>query len=184
MGEIGGCIDSCSSWKGEVQMEIATDVATIATIATPVAIGVGFFFAYRQLQSARNARMAQIVLSITQQWDSKDMVESRNKVHALGDGLASKIKEEINKKDSEELLTLVKVANFFDNLGLLVMEGCIPCPVAYRLFGRAEEHFYTYYRPILEEEGYKAYFQYYTQLNEAFLREKARCSPTRPRPVR
>lgn len=49
------------------------DIAVnIAVILTPIVIAVGFWFAYkhwrateRQGESARNARMAQIVLSIT-----------------------------------------------------------------------------------------------------------------------
>lgn len=161
------------------------DVAVnIAIILTPIVIGGGFLYARRQLESTRNARMAQIILSISEQWDSKHMEESRHVVHACGDKLRNRIEEEEGKEDSEALSTLVRVGNFFDSLGLLVIEGFIDCAMAYKLFGRAEEHFYNLYRPTLEEPKYKPYFEYFTELNEAFTKEKARCSPTQPRPVR
>jgi len=162
-------------------MELAQ---TIAVIVTPIIIGVGFWFAHRQLNSQRNARMAEIILHITDHWDSNDMKKCRMKVHSLGDKLKDKVEEETKNPNSLEILDLVKVANFFDSLGLMVMEGFISCPMAYQLFGRAEEEHYGYYRKLLEDAGYKPYFQYFTQLHEAFGKEKARCSPTRPRPVR
>ena len=155
----------------------------IAAIATPIAIGAGFWFARRQLIAQRNTRMAEIILHITERWDSNDMKECRMKVHGLGDKLKATIEAEVGKPDSQEILNLVKVANFFDSLGLMVMEGFISCPMAYQLFGRAEEEYYNYYRSILEDARYKEYFQYFIQLHDAFVKEKARCSPIKPRPT-
>jgi len=155
----------------------------IAIIATPIAIGAGFWFARRQLISQRNARTAEIILHITEHWDSEDMKKCRMKVHGLGDELKTTIEAEAKKRDSEEILNLVKVANFFDSLGLMVMEGLIPCPMAYQLFGRAEEEYYKYYRSMLEDAKYKDYFKYFIQLQEAFVKERARCSPAKPRPT-
>ena len=153
------------------------DVAVnVALIMTPIIIGAGFWFASNQLKATHNARMAEIVMSITQRWESKDMRESRRMVHGYGDTLARRIKEEAEKPDSQELSTLVQVGNFFDSLGLLVVEGLIDCPMAYKLFGRAEEHFYNLYRPILEETRYKPYYQYFAELHQEFTKEKARCS--------
>lgn len=109
------------------------------------------------------------------------MQKSRRTVHSYGDTLGKRIREEADKPDSQETATLVQVANFFDSLGLMVVEGLIDCPTAYKLFGRAEEHFYNLYRSILEDPKYKPYFQYFAELNELFTKEEARCSPAQAR---
>ena len=162
---------------------LITWIVNIAWIITPIVIGLGFFFAYRQLVATRNARMAEIILSITQQWDSPQMELSRRMVDQCGRHLRERIEEEEGKPDSEDLRTLVRVANFFDSLGLLIMEGFLSCSMTYKLFGRAEEHFYNAYRSILEEPRYKEYFKYFVELHQAFTKEEARLSKKKPPPI-
>jgi len=160
---------------------LITFIVNIAWIITPIVIGLGFFYARRQLAATRNARVAEIFLSITKQWDSSEMEESRCMIDQYNSTrLRQRIEEENAKPGSKDLRLLVRVANFFDSLGLLVMEGLIGCSMAYKLFGRAEEHFYEAYRPILEDPRYKDYFRYFIELHQAFTKEKARPS-TEPR---
>ena len=67
----------------------------IAMIITPILIGGGFYFAYRQwkvaqrqgqaslsqLEATRGARIAQVILELAARWDSKELKESRLKVN-------------------------------------------------------------------------------------------------------
>lgn len=159
-------------------------IVDIAIIATPVIILVGFVFMYRQLKANQNTRLAQIILSMTEQWDGPVMKEGRRKVNACGTELKARIEKEQNDPNSEELYNLVGVANFFDSLGLLVMEGLIDTRVAFRLLGRAEDYHYNLYRPLLEEPNYKDYFKYFLELHDAFISEKAKLSKKKPRPFR
>ncbi len=155
-------------------------VADVGLILTPIIIGVGFFFAYRQWVASRNARMAAIILSITERWDSPDMIISRARVSKSGNNLRAEM-ERADADSSQDFQELAKVANFFDTLGLLVMEGFIDCPMGYTLFGRAEEHYYELYRPIIETPHYTESIKYFKQLHEAFKAEAAKRSDARPR---
>ena len=143
-------------------------------------IVAGFIFAYRQWASYRNARMAQIILSITERWDSPEMEQSRCKINQSGTNLKQDI-EAADEKNSEDLCRLVMVANFFDAVGLMVMEGFLDSRICYNLFGRAEEHYYEAYRSILEDTKYKDYFRYVGELHEAFKSEAAKRSQAKPR---
>ncbi len=157
-------------------MSVWDVVKDIALIITPIVIGVGFFFAHRQLVSNRNTRMAEIVLSITSRWDSTEMHESRCKLNQLG----GKLGEAINKADSEnteDFYPLLRVADFFDALGLLVMEGFLSREMAFDLFGAAEEHYYNLYRPTISDHRFRSSFISFERLNETFKKEAAkRCS--------
>ena len=154
-------------------MDTAVD---IGLIATPVVIFIGFLFAYKQWRATRNARMAGIVMSITAQWDSPGMKESRRAVNALN----YKLKEEIyeaDRKNLPELYTLLEVANFFDALGLLIVEGLLSRRLGYRLFGRAEERYYELYRPVIEQGEFSGYLKCFPKLHDAFKREAAKRPP-------
>lgn len=156
---------------------IASD---IALIATPVIIVVGFIFAYRQLKASLNTRLAGFILSMSVHWDGRLMEESRRKVDESGQDLKVRIEEAVNNHNDEELHKLVRVANFFDSLGALVTEGLIDCRVAYKLFGRTEDHYYNCYRPILENTNYKDYFKYFNELDQAFTKEEGKLSKKPP----
>jgi len=152
-------------------MDIA---ANIAIILTPIVIGGGFYFAYkhwkategqleatdRQWQATRNARMAQIILSLAQRWESQEIQKSRCKVSECGNRLLEELKR-ADKENSADLCHLVAVANFFDFLGSMVMYGYFDVSTAYDLYWRAEEHYYELYRPILQDSDYKNYFECY-----------------------
>jgi len=161
-------------------MDLAS-AAKIATIVTPIVIAGGFGFAYRQWQSIRNTRMAEILVSLGKQWDSPEMQDSRCLVNQCGKNL----KQEIKKADTEnspDLYRLVKVANFFDFLGGMVMAGYFDVRTAYDVFWRTEEHYYELYRLILDDPDYKDYIQCFQKLHQAFATEKAKRIKEKPRP--
>jgi len=154
----------------------------IAIILTPVVIGFGFFFARRQLLSARNARMAEIILHVTERWDSAEIAESRMLVNRLG--LGNKLTSAINRAEdgaSDELAILVRVANFYDALGLLVMEGFLSRSMAYDFFGISEEYYYSLYSDTLHNPKHSPYLQCFQRLHETFQKEAASRSKEEPR---
>jgi hypothetical protein len=157
--------------KEVIAMQLQT-VADWAMIATPILLIAAIIFAYTQWRSGQNARMAQIMLTITERWDSKDMEDSRCRVNKAGKNL----KEEIKKADTEslpELWSLVRVGNFFDSLGVMVVEGLLSCKIGYKLFGSAEEYYYELYKPVLQQEKYADYLKYFSELHDLFETEKA-----------
>ena len=160
-------------------MSVAGDVGLILT---PIIIAVGFYFAHRQLKSTRNARMSEIVMAITARWNSAELEESRGRINRLGSDLAKTL-EEANASNSDDLYSLVRVANFYDALGLLVMEGSLARSMAYDLFGRAEEHYYSLYKPVLENPKFKGFLDCFQQLHDTFKAEAASRSKTEPRRI-
>lgn len=156
------------------------EIANWGMIITPILLIAAICFAYTQWKTAQNTRMAQIVLAITERWDSPDMVESRLKVNEYGKELKNKI-EEADKANSLELYTLVRIANFFDALGVLVKEGLLDCKMGYKIYGRAEEHYYQFYRPILDNSQYTSYLKGYVELHKLFQKEEAAQSKTKHR---
>ncbi|MBA7673793.1 hypothetical protein ES703_81997 [subsurface metagenome] len=157
--------------------DIAKDVALIIT---PIVIGLGFFFAHRQLVSNRNTRMAEIVLAITTRWDSAEMHASRSKLNQMGSKLWETLKA-ADTENTEDFYILLRVADFFDAIGLLVMEGFLSRKMAYDLFGAAEEHYYNLYRPTIDEHRFKSSFISFQRLHETFKKEAARRSGEEPR---
>ena len=153
----------------------------IAIIITPILIGIGFAFAYKQWEATRAARMAQLILEIAARWDSKELKESRQKVSENAERLKQAI-EEANANNSEDLYDLVEVGNFFDTVGVLIMEGFLSCRIAYDLLGEPEGNYYKVYKPILEDPKYKNNYKYFVQLHEAFRNEEAGRSKVPPAP--
>jgi len=156
--------------------------ANIAMIITPILIGGGFYFAYREWQAMRATRMAQVILNLSSQWDGEELKESRQKVKRNANRLKQAI-EEAQKNNSEDMFDLVQVGNFFDTLGVLVTEGFLTCRIAYDLFGAPEASYYNMYKPILDDPKYKDNYKYFIQLDEAFKNEEAERSkiPRTPR---
>ena len=148
-------------------MDSLESLSKIAIIATPIFITIGFLFAYRQIISNRNTRMAQVILSITTRWDNLEMRESRALINRLGKDLEQSIKT-AQTNSSEELYTLLIVADFFDVLGSLVVEGLLDSKIAYGLYCVAEEHYYKLYRSAIDEHKFTNSYEYFERLHNAF----------------
>ena len=161
-------------------MSIWDILTNIAIILTPIVIGLGFFFAHRQLLSGQNARMAGIILSVTERWDSPAISESRMRINKLGNDLTRTIKE-ADDTASEELAVLVRVANFYDALGLLVMEGFLNRSMAYDYFGVSEEYYYGLYSDTINDPKFSSYLECFKRLHETFKKEAASRSKEEPR---
>jgi len=156
----------------------------IATIATPIVLATGFYFAWRQFDAIRKARMAEIVLMLYERWDSPLLEEARRKLNELG--TETRVKEELKKADrdnSPELYPLIRVGNFFDTLGKLVSEGYLDKDTAYELTGTAFETYKQLYSAILRDPDLKDYLKCFKALDEIFTKIKADRSKTKVRPT-
>lgn len=145
-----------------------------ATIAVPILVVIAILFAYTQWRSAQNARMTQILLTIAERWECKDMEISRRLINTSSTAKELKHKiDEADKANAEELIPLVRVANFFDTLGVMVVEGLLNSRMAFKLFGSAKNHYYDKYLQIFEDAVTKPYFRYFVELHQIFINEKA-----------
>jgi hypothetical protein len=152
---------------------------SISAIITPVILLVGAIIAYIQWSSMRNSRMAQLVDSLGAQWNSEEMTKARQAVNDSG----RKLKADMEKADTDNNLKLYtdysRVANFFDELGILVSEGFIKCSIVWLVWGKAEQHYYKLYEGIINSEENKGYYPSFIKLNKLITKEEA-CQ-TRPK---
>ena len=136
---------------------MASCVADGAIIATPIVIAVGFYFAHRQWQSMRNARIAQLVISLMSVWDSPEMAESRRQVTESGKNLQKDYEAADQANKIEAYSSFIRVANFFDELGVIITEGLLDVRIAYDVWGKAEKTYYTLYDPMITLKKYEGY---------------------------
>ena len=156
-------------------------VVDIALIATPIIIALGFYFAYRQWQAMRNTRMAELVLSLGNVWDSPRMAGSRRKVNESGSNWKRDYESADKTNEIEAYGSLIRVLNFFDTVGVLVSEGFLDSAIAYDLLGKAEKTYYRLYEPILRAREYEGYVPYFIKLHELFIKEEAHRSRIKQR---
>ena len=157
---------------------------SMMTIAVPVIIASGFYFAWKQFDAIRKARMAEIILSLTGRWDSKALEDSRTAINVIGKG--DDLKEEIkqaHKQNKPELYPLVRVGNFFDTMGELINRGYLDKDMAYDIFGKAAIHYANLYSGILKDADFKDFFKCYQKLNEIFKQVEAGKTKTKPAPT-
>lgn len=155
--------------------------ADIALIATPIVIAIGFYFAYKQWASIRKARMADIVISLTNTWDSTLMAESRHAVNLSGESLKKHYQKAIENNEEEAFGSLTRVGDFFDALGVLVAEGLLECKIAYDLFGEVEKYYHNIYKSVIADTDYKDYVPYFSRLHQLFTKEEGCRSKTKKR---
>jgi hypothetical protein len=154
---------------------------SIAAITTPIIIALGFYFAYRQLQATRNTRIAQLVVMLMEFWNSPEVSEARRKINECGKKLKQTY-EAADKADQIEAYgSLIRVANFFDGLGVLVVEGYVNLDVAYDMYGKAEKTYCSLYEPLITAREYEGYLPYFIKLHDLFVKEEARRSQAKKR---
>jgi len=156
-----------------------SNAANIALIVTPIVIAIGFYFAYKQWASIRKARMADIVISLTNTWDSERMAESRRAVNLSGESLKKDYQKAIENKEEAAFGSLTRLGDFFDALGVLVAEGLLECKIAYDLFGEVEKYYYNFYKSVIADTDYKDYVPYFSRLHQLFTKEEGCRSKTK-----
>ena len=125
-------------------------VLAIATALMALAIVITAIFAIVQLWNIKKARYSDLLMRLDQIWDSKDYIRSRSMVnqHASGStlGEASKnLKESLvalREAKEEDYFIMVRIANFFENLGFIIFNGYLNRKDALELFGSATRRYW------------------------------------------
>lgn len=181
-------IDWTLTWN--TVLAISTGVMAAAIIATVV-------YAYVQLKHFKKTRCSDLLMRLHQTWDSKDYIQSRRMIYQYSEGLTSeensqKLKEALaffDNDNAEEYYLMVRIANFFENLGFLADNNHISQTEALDLFGDTAANYWNrfeawciYYRENSDEPQPKAWV-YFQKLALGFPKEKgARNSPSTTSP--
>mgnify|MGYP001058702032 CR=1 FL=1 len=124
-------------------MHILVWVGIIAGIVTAIVAVV-------QLVGMRKARHSELIISLTQVWESPSLMKARQLANKLGD--EGKLKETVdqsNKDNSETFFVLMSIPNFFDSLGAMIMKGDLPAKLARELFGAPAKRYWGLYENAL-----------------------------------
>jgi len=109
----------------------------------------GLVVQFRGMIEERRARESEILMRITQRWDSEELIKARQFVARHKDNLREAI-EEYQKQNQEEYFLLTKVANYFEDIGSLVHRGYLRKNLMMDLLGDSANYYYNLYESYIE----------------------------------
>jgi hypothetical protein len=124
-------------------LAIATVVMALAIIATAI-------FAIIQLSHIKKSRYSGLLMQLHQTWESKEYTRPRRLINqhcgnSTMEEASQKLKESLkswDETDAEEFYSVVRLANFFENLGYLVCNGHLGREDALELFGSTAKRYW------------------------------------------
>jgi hypothetical protein len=134
-----------------------TTVLAISTSVMALAIVITAIFALVQWLHYKKARYSALLMQIIEMWNSTDYVVARNMIarHACGENeedIANNFRESmlaLDNGNSQDYLIMIKVANFFENLGFLTCKKDYLTPEdALDLFGGAARYYWGIFRAL------------------------------------
>jgi len=136
------------------QIEGVTWTDIVTAIAAVLAFGVLIFaalYARHQLHSMEKTREAQLLADLSRRWDEELLTESRQAVGKYKNGSElSQSLEELRNRSDEQYYVILRLPDFFEDLGLLVNKKCLSLQLAKDMFGTAVKYHYNLYKDTIE----------------------------------
>lgn len=165
-----------------------TTVLAISTGLMAFAIIVTAVYAVIQLIDIRRTRCSNLLMQIYQTWDSDEYIKSRTMInqHCCAENLhesPKKLKEAMKAyedKDAEEYYIMLRVANFFENLGFLGYKKYLNKNDAIDLFGDTAENYWNLFSAMAKydkcerEDRQPEAWVYFEELALGFPNKKER----------
>jgi hypothetical protein len=140
------------SFTEQVDLIPWTDEATaIAAICTAIILFLALGFAWHEVRCIEKARKAQLLTGLSKWWNEELLRESRQAAEKYKNGIQlQKALENFKKTNDKEYYVLLRLPDFFEDLGLLVNSECFSKQLATDLFGTAMKYHYERYKPAIE----------------------------------
>jgi len=127
-----------------------------------LAITATAVFAIVQLWNIKKSRCSDLLMRLDQIWDSNDYIRSRSMINQDTSGLtleeaSQNLKEllvSLDESNTEEYFIMIRIANFFENLGFLVCKNYLNHKDAFELFGSSAQR---YWKLFSEFARYRRY---------------------------
>jgi len=137
-------------------------VLAISTAIMALAIVITAIFAIVQLWNIKKSRCSDLLMRLDEIWDSNDYIRSRAMInqHAGGSTLeegSHNLRESLvslDEANAEEYFIMIRIANFFENLGFLVYKDYLNRKDALELFGSSAQR---YWKLFFEFTSYRRY---------------------------
>ena len=122
------------------------------------------------LVEAEKARRAQVLTELSKRWDDPLFSESRRKVSSFeGDpeGLSRRLRE-LDRKNHRDFYVFIRVANFFEDLALLVDEDAVSLELVEKSLGTPVGYYWNLFRCYIlaEQQQEPATFEHFARLVE------------------
>ncbi len=129
-----------------------TDIVTaIAALFTFGVLTFAAFYARHQLHSLERTREAQLLSDLSRRWDEELLGESRQAVEKYKDG--TKLKQalkELKENNNKQYYVLLRLPDFYEDLGLLVTNKCLSPQLAKDMFGTVIKYHYARYKSTIQ----------------------------------
>jgi len=136
-------------------MPLWTDIVIAVAASLTVAILlVAAVFALYQLHSMESARKAQLLTDLSRRWDEEPLLESRRALKTYKDKDGRELwraLKYLEKKNHEQYYVLLIVANFYEDLAVLIKEKCLGLELVKNILGGAIRHYYDLYEVSIRE---------------------------------
>jgi hypothetical protein len=157
--------------------DIITAFGSLLAGAGLVVAGIGAWFAVKQLDETRRDREIQLIAELGRRWDDDRMAEARDKqLEYTSEELCEEVVrwlEDPKSRDSQLLLLLLRVPNFFEDLAVMVESGGLDIKLVDKAFRALVLTQWSYWeqaivrtRELREPEAYVEFEKLKRQLEE------------------
>jgi hypothetical protein len=143
------------------------------TACGAVAAAVAAHLALGQLDETRRDRHVQVIADLGRRWDGPELAAARRKqLEYLSVPLSRKVEQWLGHPDtdSEAMLLLLRVPNFFEDLAVMVESGSLDLRLVGKVFKSIAVMHWRYWEPsirvIRDRHGPRAYAQFETLVRQ------------------
>jgi Domain of unknown function (DUF4760) len=142
-------------------------IGTLATAAAAVAGAIAAYLALGQLDETRRDRHVQVIADLGRRWDDAQLAAARKKqLEYASVPLSAKVERWLRypDTDSEAMLLLLRVPNFFEDLAVMVESGSLDLHLVSKAFKSPTLAQWQYWEPsirvIRDHEDPDSYAQF------------------------
>jgi hypothetical protein len=146
------------AWSPEQYTAFWTAMYALAAIATAVFVGLAFFAARGQLNLAKRARddaerdrHAQLTTELSRRWDEDELLRAREAEAAYDSVSLKAAMDEFYSENDSRYYLLLRVPNYFEDVGVMVTQGTIPLKVVEESLGSLITHHWQFWRLWIED---------------------------------
>ena len=151
-----------ASWPGDKADGGLVQVLILIAITVTL---LGLIIVYWQVRGAEASRRVQVMLQLSQQWDSAFLRVSRYKIQKVANDL-SLLLARPNVSLDRDYYYWIGVSNFFEDLGIAVKRGWISLADAEDKFGPSIDRYYPLYWPFVDTRSDKRVLEWFRWLYE------------------
>ena len=121
-------------------------------ILTCIVLVVGVVAALRELSHMRKSRHSELLMDLYQMWDDEPLTEARRLIKAIKTKQALKEKlEEWDRGEQKEFFIALRVCNYFEHIGHLVVKNYLKGKDAKDLMGPSIIKYYEIFEDYIKE---------------------------------